>query len=53
MTRLRHPRDEREVVVAFDGVEHDVLRVAEGWSIDPTRLDGRKAPGPLRIGAAA
>ncbi|MEV4706856.1 hypothetical protein [Actinoplanes sp. NPDC049316] len=33
--------------------EQDVLRVAQGWSIDPTRLDGRQAPGPLRIGAAA
>ncbi|MGA5302026.1 hypothetical protein ACPCHT_19010 [Nucisporomicrobium flavum] len=33
--------------------EHDVLRVAEGWSIDPTGLDGRMAPGPLRLGAAA
>jgi hypothetical protein len=31
--------------------EHDVLRVADGWSIDPARLDGR-APGPLRVGAA-
>ncbi|MFI7599816.1 hypothetical protein [Actinoplanes sp. NPDC049681] len=33
--------------------EHDVLRVAEGWSLDPTGLDGRAAPGPLRVGAAA
>jgi hypothetical protein len=32
--------------------EHDVLRVAGGWSIDPTTLTGRPAPGPLRIGAA-
>ncbi|GAA3902507.1 hypothetical protein Aau02nite_66860 [Amorphoplanes auranticolor] len=32
--------------------EHDVLRVADGWSIDPSGLDGRKAPGPLRVGAA-
>jgi hypothetical protein len=32
--------------------EHDVLRVADGWSIDPARLDGRQAPGPLRVGAA-
>ncbi|OJF13115.1 hypothetical protein [Couchioplanes caeruleus] len=33
--------------------EQDVLRVADGWSIDPTTLDGRVAPGPLRVGAAA
>jgi hypothetical protein len=32
--------------------EQDVLRVADGWSIDPARLDGRQAPGPLRVGAA-
>ncbi|MFB9361758.1 hypothetical protein [Actinoplanes nipponensis] len=31
--------------------EQDVLRVADGWSIDPSGLDGR-APGPLRVGAA-
>jgi hypothetical protein len=32
--------------------EHDLLRVADAWSIDPTTLGGRPAPGPLRIGAA-
>ncbi|MEV4639119.1 hypothetical protein AB0J80_17370 [Actinoplanes sp. NPDC049548] len=32
--------------------EQDVLRVAAGWSVDPTELDGREAPGPLRVGAA-
>jgi hypothetical protein len=32
--------------------EHDVLRVADAWSVDPTTLTGRPAPGPLRIGAA-
>ena len=32
--------------------QRDVLRVADGWSIDPSTLDGLKAPGPLRIGAA-
>jgi hypothetical protein len=32
--------------------EHDVLKVADAWSIDPTTLGGRPAPGPLRIGAA-
>jgi hypothetical protein len=32
--------------------EQDVLRVADAWSIDPTTLAGRAAPGPLRIGAA-
>jgi hypothetical protein len=33
--------------------EKDVLRVAGAWSIDPTTLTGRPAPGPLRIGAAS
>jgi hypothetical protein len=33
--------------------EKDVLRVAAAWSIDPTTLTGRPAPGPLRIGAAS
>jgi hypothetical protein len=33
--------------------EHDVLTVAGAWSIDPARLDGRPAPGPLRVGAAS
>ena len=32
--------------------EKDVLAVAAAWSIDPTTLTGRPAPGPLRIGAA-
>jgi hypothetical protein len=32
--------------------EQDVLKVASAWSIDPTTLGGRPAPGPLRIGAA-
>lgn len=32
--------------------EHDVLRVADAWSIDPTTLNGRPAPGPLLVGAA-
>jgi hypothetical protein len=32
--------------------EHDVLRVADAWSIDPTTLTGRAAPGPIRVGAA-
>ncbi len=32
--------------------EKDVLAVAGAWSIDPTTLTGRAAPGPLRIGAA-
>ncbi|GAA0561294.1 hypothetical protein GCM10010172_50620 [Paractinoplanes ferrugineus] len=31
--------------------EKDVLRVADAWSIDPTTLTGRAAPGPLRLGA--
>jgi hypothetical protein len=42
--------DDEETTVLVS--EQDVLRVADGWSIDPARLDG-KAPGPLRVGAAA
>jgi hypothetical protein len=40
--------DEATVLVS----EQDVLKVASAWSIDPTTLSGRPAPGPLRIGAA-
>ena len=32
--------------------EKDVLSVAAAWSIDPTTLTGRPAPGPLRLAAA-
>ena len=39
--------DEATVLVG----EQDVMRVAHAWSIDPTGLDARPAPGPLRIGA--
>ncbi|MFI5936981.1 hypothetical protein [Actinoplanes sp. NPDC051494] len=42
--------DDDEVSVLVS--EHDVLQVADAWSLDPTRLDGHPAPGPLRIGAA-
>jgi hypothetical protein len=31
--------------------ERDVLTVAGAWSIDPTTLGGRPAPGTLRLGA--
>ncbi|BFU43853.1 hypothetical protein [Krasilnikovia sp. MM14-A1004] len=41
--------EETTVLVA----ERDVLTVAAAWSVDPTGLDGRPAPGPLLIGAAA
>ena len=40
--------DETTVLVA----EQDVLKVAGAWSIDPTTLGGRPAPGPIRIGAS-
>jgi hypothetical protein len=40
--------EESTVLVA----EKDVLRVADAWSIDPTTLTGRPAPGPLRVGAS-
>jgi hypothetical protein len=32
--------------------EADVLRIAATWSVDPTTLDGRPAPGPLLAAAA-
>lgn len=32
--------------------ERDVLKVADAWSLDPTTLTGKPAPGPIRIGAA-
>jgi hypothetical protein len=32
--------------------EPDVMRVAHAWSVDPTGLDARPSPGPLRITAA-
>lgn len=40
--------DESTVLVG----EPDVLKVARAWSMDPTTLTGRPAPGPLRVGAA-
>ncbi len=40
--------DETTVLVG----EKDVLSVAKAWSLDPTTLSGRPAPGPLLIGAA-
>jgi hypothetical protein len=33
--------------------EADVFQVAAAWSLDPTKLDGRPASGPLRVGAAS
>jgi hypothetical protein len=32
--------------------EKDLLAVANAWSIDPSTLTGRPAPGPLRVAAA-
>ena len=31
--------------------EDDMLAVAAAWSVDPAKLDGRPAPGPLRAAA--
>jgi hypothetical protein len=39
------PDDEFEILVG----EKDVMRVASAWSIDPTSLDGLRAPGRLRL----
>ncbi len=40
--------DETDLLVE----EADLLRIAAAWSLDPTSLDGRPAPGPLRAAAA-
>ena len=32
--------------------EADVMRLAAAWSVDPSSLDGRPAPGPLRAATA-
>jgi hypothetical protein len=41
------PDDDVTVLVS----EVDVLRLAAAWSVDPTTLEGRPAPGPLRVAA--
>ena len=41
--------EETDILVSED----DVMRVARVWSVDPTALDGRPAPGPLRAAAAS
>jgi hypothetical protein len=41
------PTDEVDVLVS----EHDVMRVAGAWSVDPTTLDGRPATDPVRVAA--
>ena len=41
--------DETDLVVG----EADVLRIAAVWSLDPTTLDGRPAPGPLSAAGPA
>jgi hypothetical protein len=40
--------EEQDVLIG----EHDVARVAAAWSVDPTALDGRPAPGPLTAATA-
>ena len=44
------PAELEEDVTVLVG-EKDVLKVADAWSVDPTTLTGRPAPGPLRVGA--
>ncbi|MCW2640098.1 MAG: hypothetical protein JWP76_2404 [Dactylosporangium sp.] len=39
--------DEADILVSED----DVMRLARAWSVDPTALNGRPAPGPLRAAA--
>jgi hypothetical protein len=45
------PKLEEDTTVLVS--EPDVFKVAAAWSLDPTTLDGRPAPGPLRVGAAS
>lgn len=40
--------DDGDVLVSED----DVMRVAGAWSVNPTSLDGRPAPAPVRAAAA-
>jgi hypothetical protein len=42
------PSPEVDVLVS----EADVMRLAGAWSVDPTTLDARPAPGRLRVAAA-
>jgi hypothetical protein len=39
--------DEVDILVS----EEDVMRLASAWSVDPSALNGRPAPGPLRAAA--
>jgi hypothetical protein len=41
------PDDQPNVMVNED----DVMTVAAAWSLDPTKLDGARAPGPVRVAA--
>jgi hypothetical protein len=41
------PDDDADILVS----EGDVLRLAGAWSVDPSALDARPAPGPLRAAA--
>lgn len=41
------PEDRPDVMVD----EADVMTVAAAWSVDPSELDARPAPGPLRVAA--
>jgi hypothetical protein len=43
------PDDETDILVS----EHDVMRLAGAWSVDPTGLDGRPASAPLQVAATA
>lgn len=43
------PEHDEDVLVG----ESDVMRLAGLWSVDPSGLDGRPAPGPLRAAAPA
>ena len=46
---LQGTADESDILVG----EHDVMRLAGAWSVDPSSLEGRTAPGPLRAAAVA
>lgn len=61
VTMWRGDPDDAERALGLQGTaesdilvgEDDVMRLAGAWSVDPSSLEGRPAPGPLRAAAVA